>query len=232
MWRATGTGYTSAKENWRLTLKTSFWQKGTYYLRIQTYYNNEWAPYKIKVTQTIPPVTIDAENNGTKALATTINLNDSVTGHIGYTYNHLRDTFDYRKITLTSNGKLDWTIASLNGQNVFALLLDNDGTTVLGGNYTTGVASYSVDGLAPGTYYFKTQNYYGNEWAPYYLKTSFTGSGNDAEPNGTKALAKTKVLNDSLLGTIGYYYNGVRDLEDWFKITTCPPACGRGPSSC
>ena len=125
---------------------------GTYYLKVYSYYPNEYEPYKIKVSQTITPVTIDAEPNGTRATATVINLNDSITGHVGYYYNHLRDTFDYRKITLTAYGKLNWTISSQNGHYMYALLYDNNATTLLGGNYTNGTVSYSVDGLAPGTY--------------------------------------------------------------------------------
>ncbi len=195
---------------------------GTYYLKVYSYYDNDFEPYKLKVSQTIPPVTIDTEPNGTKALETTLMPNDSVTGHTGYYYNQVRDSFDWRKITITSNGKLDWTLSSQNGNYVWAILYDNNGTTPLYAlnTYTTSTATWSVDGLAPGTYYMLVYIYYNYQFAPYYLKTKFTPAGNDAEPNGTKALAKTKVLNDSLLGTIGYYYNGVRDTNDWFKITT------------
>ena len=194
---------------------------GTYYLKVYSYYPYEYEPYKIKVSQTIPPVTIDVEPNGTKALATTLMPNDSITGHVNYYYNHVRDTLDWRKITITSNGKLDWTLSSQNGSYIWANLYDNDGTTLLlVSTNTNGTTSWSVDGLAPGTYYMVVSSYYNYEFEPYYLKTKFTNSGNDAEPNGTKALAKTKVLNDSLLGSAGYYYNGVRDTNDWFKITT------------
>ncbi|MEO8147413.1 MAG: T9SS type A sorting domain-containing protein [Bacteroidia bacterium] len=193
---------------------------GTYYLKIFTYYNNGWAPYSIKVTQTLPPVPIDVEPNGTKATAKTINPNDSITGHTGYYYNHARDTFDYRKVTLTGYGRLDWTLYVLNGQNVYAQLYDNNATTYLAGNYTTTTTTYSVDGLAPGTYYLKIFTYYGNGFAPYALKTKFTGVPTDVEPNGTYATAKAINLNDSLAGNVGYYYNASRDTNDWLALTT------------
>ena len=194
---------------------------GTYYLKVYSYYQYEYEPYKLKVSQTIPSVTIDAEPNGTKALATTLMPNDSITGHVNYYYNHVRDTLDWRKITITSNGKLDWTLSSQNGSFIFANLYDNNGTTLLLTNtFTNATASWSVDGLAPGTYYMVMSSFYNYQFEPYYLTTKFTAVSNDAEPNGTKALAKTKALNDSLLGASGYYYNGVRDSTDWFKITT------------
>lgn len=194
---------------------------GTYYFRIRNYYISEWSPYKFIVKLVQPAQTIDAEPNGNTAQAITIGINDSVVGHIGYYYNALRDTFDWRKVTLANNGKLEWTITSNNGQNVYAELFDNNGTTDLGGNYTTTTATFSKDGLAPGTYYLRVRCYYINsEFAPYTLKTKFTGVAEDPEPNGTYALAKTLPLNGTFNGNFGYYYNGVRDTNDWLKLTT------------
>ncbi|MEO8147412.1 MAG: T9SS type A sorting domain-containing protein [Bacteroidia bacterium] len=211
-----GGGYT----NGTATFTTNGLAAGTYYLRINAYDQNGFIPYKIKVTQTLPPVTIDVEPNGTKSSAKTINPNDSITGHISYYYNHGRDTIDFRKVTINSNGKLEWTISSLNGYYLYAQLFDNDAVTYIAGNYTNGTTTFSADGLAPGTYYLRVVAYDINSQVPYYLKTKFTPAGNDPEPNGTYTTAKAINLNDSLSGTISYYYNHVRDTTDWFALTT------------
>ncbi len=69
----------------------------------------------------------------------------------------------------------------------------------------------------------KVQTYYTNiEFAPYTLADSlFTPAQlNDTEPNDTKAGAVTLPQNGSKTGHINYYYNLLRDSEDWYKLTT------------
>ena len=206
--------------NGTLTFVTDGLAAGTYYLKVYSYYDSQFEPYSIKVTQTIPPVTNDVEPNDKKSQAKTINPNDSITGHVGYYYNHKRDTFDYRKITLAKDGRLDWTINSQNGDWIYAELYDNNATTYLGGGYTSTILTFSKDGLAAGTYYLKIFSYYDSHFNPYYLKTKFYPTTSDPEPNGTYATASAITLNDSLKGTVSYYYNGKRDTIDWFKLTT------------
>lgn len=194
---------------------------GTYYFRVKTYYNNEFAPYKFIVNVITPAQTIDVEPNGTRATAVTMGKNDSISGHVGYYYNNLRDTFDYRKIVLNEYGNLTWTVRSTNGQNIFAQLFDNNGTTYIAGNYTSSVGTWSSNELAPGTYYLIMRCYYVNsEFVPYSVKTTFTPVvGTDVEPNATLATATNVPLNTNFYGCFGYYYNGARDTNDWLKVT-------------
>ncbi|HRC32614.1 MAG TPA: T9SS type A sorting domain-containing protein [Bacteroidia bacterium] len=207
-------GYTSSDGTWSKDGLAA----GTYYIRVRTFYNSEFAPYKMNVNLIPAIVTIDTEPNGTRALAKTINVNDSITGHIGYSNYLLKDTFDYRKITLTQYGTLAWKLNVLNGQNVYAELFDNNGTTKLEGSYTSSTATYSRPDLAPGTYYLRIRNFYNYEFSPYALKTSFVAVGTDAEPNGTQATASTLPLNATSNYCVGYLYNGVRDTNDWHKV--------------
>ncbi|HQV00219.1 MAG TPA: T9SS type A sorting domain-containing protein, partial [Bacteroidia bacterium] len=194
---------------------------GTYYFRIKTYYNSEYVPYRFSVKLTTPTYLIDTEPNGTKATAKNITKNDSITGHIGYYYNNLRDTFDYRKLTITEYGSLTFKVYSGNGQNVYAQLFDADGTTYLAGSYTSSTAQWTRNDMAPGTYYLRIHTYYVNsEFVPYSLKLTFTPVvATDLEPNATMATATTLNVNTPTNGCFGYYNNGVRDTNDWFKVT-------------
>jgi hypothetical protein len=193
---------------------------GTYYFRIRTFYNNEFVPYRFSIKVTPPTYLNDVEPNNTVATAKTITKNDSITGHIGYYANNYRDTFDYRKLTLTEYGSLSFKIYSGNGQNVYALLYDADGTTYLAGSYTSSVNQWSRADMAPGTYYLRINNYYLNtEFAPYALKLNFTPViATDVEPNGTLATAKTINVNTPTYACVGYFNNGVRDTNDWHKV--------------
>jgi hypothetical protein len=207
------------------TTSTGLWsvngiKAGTYYLRVANFYNSEFAPYKFVVNTTPAAYSNDTEDNGTVALAGTIGLNDSIVGRIGFYNRILKDTFDYRKITLTQYGSLTWTISSQNGQNVYAQLLDVNGSTYIAGNYTTSTTQYNFPRLAPGTYYILVRNFYTSEYSPYYLKTQFTPIlGSDTEPNQTQATAKSISLNTTLNGCFGYYTNGAADSLDWLKFT-------------
>ena len=196
---------------------------GTYYLKLFPYYGGQLPAYTVSNTLTVPTQANDAEPNNTRALAKVLNLNSSKTGHINYYYNNVKDTFDWYKITPTADGRIRLTMTSANGQNVWAYLYDNDGTTVLASGYTSGSAVVvDKDGLAAGTYYIRVNTYYNSEWAPYTLADSVfvAAPANDTEPNNAKALALTLPLNTSVTGHVNYYYNKAKDSADWYKVTT------------
>ncbi len=206
-----------------LTLSPDGLATGTYYIRLVAYYTGQLPAYTVSNTLTQPAEANDAEPNNTKAQAKVLLVNKSKTGHIDYYYNNLRDTFDWYKITTTQDGRLRLKMTSGNGQNVWAYLYDNDGTTQLGAGYTTGSAVVvNADGLAAGTYYVRVNTYYNYEFAPYTIEDSlFTpAEPNDIEPNNTKAQALTMPLNGSVKGHIDYYNNNLRDTFDWYKVTT------------
>ncbi len=56
--------------------------------------------------------------------ANAMSLNGSITGHIGFYYNHARDTIDWYKFTTTGDGLVNLQLASSNGQNVYWQLYD------------------------------------------------------------------------------------------------------------
>lgn len=195
---------------------------GTYYVRIQAYYNTGFAPYTIADSLFVPSQANDTEPNGTKAQALTLGLNGSTTGHIAYYYNNQRDTADWYKVTTTADGLLRLRITSHNGQYINCWLYDNDGTTQLNYNNTNSILDINTDGLAAGTYYVRIQSYYNNGFEPYTLADSLfsPSQANDTEPNGTKAQALTLAQDGSTTGHINYYYNNVKDTFDWYKVTT------------
>ncbi len=196
---------------------------GTYYLRVYAYYSGQLPAYTISNVLTLPAQANDVEPNGSRALAKTLPLNNSRTGHINYYYNNVKDTFDWYKVTTNADGRLRLTMTSANGKNVWAYLYDNDGTTQLAASYTSGSAVVvNKDGLAAGTYYIRVNTYYTADWAPYTLADSLFSptEPNDPEPDSTRALALTLPLNGSATGHINYYYNIHKDSADWYKVTT------------
>ena len=196
---------------------------GTYYIKINTYYTTEFAPYTLSDSLFVPTIPNDAEPDSTRAQALTLPLNGNQQGHIGYYYNNHRDSVDWYKVTTTADGRLRLTMKSGNGQNVWAYLFDNDGKTQLCRNYTAGTAVVvDKDGLAAGTYYIRVNTYYTTEFAPYTLSDSLfkPTQANDSEPNDSKATALTLPVNGSATGHTNYYYNLKKDSADWYKLTT------------
>ncbi|HMC84562.1 MAG TPA: hypothetical protein VKI61_03520, partial [Chitinophagaceae bacterium] len=213
---------------------------GTYYIKVQNFSTTEFANYTITDSLFTTSLANDIEQNGTAAGAVVLPLNNKLTGHVGYYYNHLSDTTDWYKVTTTSDGLLRvylttdsgsiYSTNSSNGTNpldVNVWLYDNDGTTQLGNvevfNGFKGATNFlTKDGLAAGTYYIKVQNFSTSEFANYTITDSlFTAAvTNDVESNGTPATAHVFPLNSNIKGHVGYYYDQQRDTADWYKITT------------
>src|SRR5205085_2818810 len=112
---------------------------GTYYVRINSYYNNQFEPYTLTDSLFKPSQANDAEPDSSKATALTLPLNSTATGHVNYYYKNHRDSLDFYKITTDGDGLLQLKLTSHNGNNVSAYLFDNDGTTVLASVTTTGI---------------------------------------------------------------------------------------------
>lgn len=213
-----GSTYTSGTS----TLNVDGLAAGIYFVKVFPYFSDGFAPYTLSNTLTPAAVANDTEPNDVYTQSGVLPLNGSVTGHIGYYYDMLRDGEDWYSLTTDGDGKINLTLSSSNGQNVYMALYDNDGVTGLGAWYTAGTTTQSVDGLAAGKYYVRVYPYYSNGFAPYTLSNTLTPAAvdNDVEPNDIKAQAKNISLNSTKSGHIGYYYNGLRDGVDWFKFTT------------
>lgn len=193
---------------------------GTYYIRVNTYYTSEFAPYTMQDSLFSPAQANDIEPNNSRATALTLAPNGSTTGHVNFYYQNKKDSSDWYKVTTTADGMLTINIQSNNGQNVWAYLFDNDGTTVLASAYSSGSTGYSVDGLQPGTYYIRVNTYYTSEWAPYTLTSTFNAYSfaNDAEPNNYFSQAKTMPANGTVTGHVNFYYNGQKDAVDIHRL--------------
>lgn len=201
---------------------------GTYYIRINSYYdylNNNYSgtnfePYTIEDSLFIPAQVNDIEPNDTKAQAITFAPNSTITGHINYYYNLLKDGFDWYAITIPDDGNININISSNNGQYVWAYLYDNDGTTQISAAYTSSNSNYNVDGLQAGTYYMRVNTYYTDEFAPYTITNTFTtySKATDTAVNKYPYQAKTLKANEATTGHVNFYYNNQKDSVDWYKI--------------
>ncbi len=158
----------------------------------------------------------ETEPNDTRAQANTLALNGSNSGAIG-----TAGDVDWYKVTTTSDGQLNITFTS-DGNNVTAVLYDNNGTIVLASGTTAGSTTISTDGLAVGTYYIQVSAYYNTQTLNYTITNNFVNAPVpiDAEPDSTRAQANVLALNGSTTGHVNYYYNNHRDSVDWYKVTT------------
>jgi hypothetical protein len=193
---------------------------GTYYVRVKTYYNTEFAPYTLTDSLFEPAQANDIEPNDTKAQAKVLPLNGRKTGHAGYYYNNLRDTSDWYKVTTSADGLLRLFLTPANGNYVWIYLYDNNGTTLLNSDNSNKAFTVNQDGLASGTYYVRIKTYYNTQFAPYTLSDSLITYNNtaDEEPNKQPYNAKTISANGTVKGHVGFYYNNARDSVDWWKI--------------
>ena len=208
------------------TLSSDGLAAGTYYIQMSQYNNTNFVSYKLADSLFASPVANDLEPDSTPALALTLPLNGSVTGHVGYYYDNHRDSVDWYKVTTSSDGLLRLKVttepSTINAYINYALY-DNNGKTLLNSN-TTGAATSTIlitDGLAEGTYYVKMSQYNNTDYVSYKLADSLFAPpvANDVEPDSTRALALTLPLNGSMTGHVGYYYNNHRDSTDWYKVT-------------
>ena len=144
-------------------------------------------------------------------------LNGSNTGAIG-----TATDVDWYKLVTNSDGKINLTLTVSNSTYCYFAIYDNDGTTLFHQDYTSTTSSYSVDGLAAGTYYVKIFPYNAGQMPAYTISNTLTVAtpANDAEPDSTRAQAIVLPLNGSKTGHINYYYNHHNDSLDMYKVTT------------
>jgi len=193
---------------------------GTYYIR--TYAYSGAGAYTI--TNHFYPANYqnDPENNDSALVASSLSLNGSATGHLGFYSMEYTDTQDWWKVTVPSDGKL--VIATLSDPTIEIdnYIYDQDGNSMLaqyayGGSHTWDTA-YFVN-LIPGTYYIKSYCYSG--YGGYTITNHFVPANlqNDSEPNDSASIAIPLALNGNSTGHLGFYSMGKTDTEDWRKIT-------------
>lgn len=159
----------------------------------------------------------ETEPNNTAATANTLSLNGSNTGKIS-----VAGDVDWWKVTTTSDGKLDIKLTPKVRKGIWVYLYDNNGTTLLKSANDDSIFTQSADGLAAGTYFIKVAAVAAGDTASYTIGNTLATpiQANDAEPNNAYTQAVSMNLNSAKTGHIGYYYKGIRDTSDWYKITT------------
>lgn len=209
------------------TQTTDGLQAGVYFVRIRPANNTTiYGTYTLQNIFIPPAIPADPEPNNTKNTATTLAVNATETGHIGYRASgNIRDTFDWYKINTTLAGAIRLEYTQNTGNNCsYAQLFDNNGTSVLNAEIFNcgGTSVQLTDGLNPGTYFVRirpanTTSFFGT----YTLKGSLELPlvPTDPEPNNTPSVASILGVNESANGQTGYYYNNFRDSADWYKIT-------------
>lgn len=125
---------------------------------------------------------------------------------------------DWWKVTLTEDG--DFTvIASGISSDIHLALYDEEGVDYFMWQWgSTDVTVYHHT-LGAGTYYIRIWSYY--SWSTEYEMTTVFATQttlNDTEPNNDVSLALELDENATAFGHINYYYEGVTDLFDCYKI--------------
>lgn len=205
------------------TLASNGLAAGTYFLKVYcTDYNSSFVPYTLTAALINATGANDAEPDGNKALAVTLPQNGSLTGHLGYYYNVARDTADWYAITIASDGKLDVTLANTGGAYLSLALYDNNGiSTIQLVNYWLNTNTLVTDGLQAGTYYLKVYcTSYNTDFTTYTISNTLTtyAYAADPEPNNFASQAQTMPSAGTVTGHVNFYYNGVFDQPDWWKI--------------
>lgn len=195
---------------------------GTYYVLVQA---SSFYAYSLNVNLSPNTIPNDGTGNNSFNTAVTFLQNSTTTGHIAYRYNgNVYDTDDY--YSFYSNGDYNITISLSNNTNGYAYiyLYDTDTSTILGttNGYAQSGISFTVNGLAAGTYYIRVNAGVSN-FAGYTISNSYAANplSNDIEPNNTIAQATSTIFNQVDTGHIAYrQIGGGYDNNDYYVFTT------------
>ncbi|CAN5616412.1 hypothetical protein BH10BAC2_BH10BAC2_06440 [soil metagenome] len=164
------------------TLNTDGLAAGTYYVRINCYYNSRFAPYTL--TDSLKKYTniTDLEPNNRAYQAKTLLANKDNPGHIGFYYNNQRDTFDWHKINYTGvqNGAMTVTLTFekpfISGyQYTYMSIYKDTNAAPLYNTYTSsGLLTANLSNLSQGYYWVRVRCYYSSDFQPYNIKPVFT----------------------------------------------------------
>ncbi len=131
----------------------------------------------------------DPELNDYFINAVSVDINDTITGHIGYYKNNYHDEYDCYKITLPNDGALTLIVDPDDSFNSTIHLYQEDTTQHITGCTTCG--SYGeadtlyIEDLTAGTYYFYVANEFsyasGIDCGSYRLTTQYKGSSSASD---------------------------------------------------
>ena len=192
---------------------------GTYY--IQAFDYGGYGSYTISNVYTPTGLANDSEPNDSVRVSSTLAVNDSTTGHLGYFNSGSYDVFDWWKVTVPSDGNLTVRTYSDATLDIDLHMYDVNGTLQIAG-YDISVGRSEAThyyGLKAGTYFVRAFCYTG--YGSYRVSSQFTAAQftNDAEPNDSLSAANTIQLNTKSTGHLGFFGNGIRDQYDFYTFT-------------
>ncbi|HEX5151002.1 MAG TPA: T9SS type A sorting domain-containing protein [Parafilimonas sp.] len=155
---------------------------GTYYARVNCYYNNGFVPYTISDSLFAYSNANDAEPNKYPYQAKTILANKTTEGHVGFYYDNARDSVDWWKINYTGKGPLSFTInqqaLNLGGYNYLYFQVYKDTTkSPIHSSYSTAASrDVNLTSLTKGYYWIRIFTYYNNRFSSYSFSNTFKQS--------------------------------------------------------
>ena len=194
---------------------------GTYYVEVTDFEQDDViADYSLSVTAV--PLLPDAyEPDNTGPQATLIAANGSSQTH---SFHEAADVDWLRFSLTTTSGVWIETSGDFGGDTEMWLYGSNSYTSEIAYDDEGGVDSFSrivESGLAPGTYYVKVSEYYGDTLASYDISVSRFDSGPDAyESDNTSAQARS-ITTDGAAQTHSIHAAGD---TDWVRFTLADPS--------
>lgn len=173
---------------------------GTYYVRINCYYNSQFTPYTFTDTLLTYTNAKDAESNAKPYQAKTLAANTVTPGHIGFYYNNQRDSADWWKINYTGTGALTVTAnfeptKCCGYQYTWMYIYKDTNAAPIYSNYTASPSlAANLTSLTQGYYWIRINTYYSNGFESYTLTPTFTQS---AKAKITLVSADTSATCDS-----------------------------------
>ena len=180
---------------------------GTYYVKINAYSNNYFAPYTLTDSLFTYTPNDDEPNKYAKQAKTLTSDKDNY-GHIGFYYKAVKDTTDWFKINYTGNdGTMAVTLTDLphiaSSNNYIRMIIYKDTNAApIYNDYTSSAITANLTGLSKGYYYVNISGYNTSDFAAYIIHPDFKQS----RPRVT--ISSYDTLADCLGNSITYKLSG------------------------
>lgn len=197
-------------------------QKGRFYLKVTC--NNKAGNYKININSEAAELKNDKTKNDTFQQASSVSLNNKITGHLGYiTGKGMKDELDWYKLAVNEPVYLNLELVGSPGLEQRLYLYGVNGSDYINKNSGRDMVIELGAPLQKGIYYIA------NEWLGGYgsytlminSEKSDNTYGQDLENNDSFQYAVDLTSVRSSKGNIGYFWEDCsRDEADWYKIDT------------
>ena len=204
---------------------------GTYYIMQRHYTGN--GSYQLTYTFTPNALQADKEPNDTYEKGDLLTSGKMVEGRLGYYYYNDQDRVDCYKIVVPDEGIVtikQHSETTLRLGTLYVDALDNGGELHTHGSHDMDGrgedkdVEFSINDMAPGTYYFTQKHYTG--YGGYQLTYTFTPNAHGADVTGNDSYDKASTLESGITqqGRLGYYYHNDTDNTDWYRIEVPYPS--------